>query len=154
MDELIWRKAVPGDAADCIALRARARENAFTEAQLRALGITVESWDDGIRDGVFAGHVCCAPAHMVGYCFGDIGSGEIVVLAILPEYEGTGIGKRLLRCVIDDFAAHGVTSLFLGCSTDPASRSYGFYRHLGWTPTGELDDAGDEILTFQVGPRG
>ncbi|HGF4017998.1 N-acetyltransferase family protein [Burkholderia cenocepacia] len=154
MNDLTWRKAVPGDAAECIALRARTRENAFTEAQLRALGITVESWDDGIRDGLFSGHVCRVRGRMVGYCFGDTGSGEIVVLAMLPEYEGAGIGKRLLRRVIDDFAANGFTSLFLGCSTDPASRSYGFYRHLGWIPTGEQDDAGDEILTFQVGQRG
>ncbi|AOL03485.1 hypothetical protein WI95_05830 [Burkholderia contaminans] len=43
-----------------------------------------------------------------------------------------------MRQVIDAFAANGFTSLFLGCSTDPASRSHGFYRHLGWTPTGSL----------------
>lgn len=153
MDEITCRRAVPGDAAACIALRGKTRENAFTDAQLRELGITAESWGDGIRDGLFSGHVCCANGLMAGYCFGDTSSGEIVVLAILPEYEGAGIGKRLLRHVIDDFAAHGFASLFLGCSTDPASRSYGFYRHLGWIPTGELDDAGDEILTLQVGPR-
>ncbi|VWB65052.1 GNAT family N-acetyltransferase [Burkholderia metallica] len=152
MTELTWRKAAPDDAPACIALRALTRENAFTEAQLRALGITAESWGDGIRDGRFSGHVCCANGRMVGYCFGDTVSGEIVVLAILPAYEGAGIGKRLLRRVIDDFAANGFTSLFLGCSTDPASRSYGFYRHLGWTPTGTLDDAGDEILTLRIGP--
>ncbi|MCA3824582.1 MAG: GNAT family N-acetyltransferase, partial [Burkholderia sp.] len=29
----------------------------------------------------------------------------------------------------------------------------GFYRHLGWIPTGQLDEAGDEILTLQVEPR-
>ncbi|MFJ1210327.1 GNAT family N-acetyltransferase [Burkholderia pyrrocinia] len=153
MDEITCRRAVPGDAAACIALRGKTRENAFTEAQLRELGITAESWGDGIRDGLFSGHVCCANGRLAGYCFGDTSSGEIVVLAILPEYEGAGIGKRLLRHVTDDFAAHGFTSLFLGCSTDPASRSYGFYRHLGWIPTGKLDDAGDEILTLQVGPR-
>ncbi len=88
MDELAWRKAVPGDADACIALRGKTRENAFTEAQLRDLGITVESWGDGIRGGRFSGHVCCANGRMVGYCFGDTASGEIVVLAILPEYEG------------------------------------------------------------------
>ncbi|MCA8215486.1 GNAT family N-acetyltransferase [Burkholderia cepacia] len=150
MTELTWRKAVPDDAAACIELRGETRENAFTDAQLRDLGITVESWGDGIRDGLVSGRVCCANGRMVGYCFGDTGSGEIVVLAILPEYEGAGIGKRLLQQVIDAFAANGFTSLFLGCSTDPASRSYGFYRHLGWTPTGTLDEAGDEILTLRI----
>ncbi|WP_175855996.1 GNAT family N-acetyltransferase [Burkholderia cepacia] len=150
MTELTWREAVPDDAAACIELRGKTRENAFTDAQLRDLGITVESWGDGIRDGLVSGRVCCANGRMVGYCFGDTGSGEIVVLAILPEYEGAGIGKRLLLQVIDTFAANGFTSLFLGCSTDPASRSYGFYRHLGWMPTGTLDEAGDEILTLRI----
>ncbi|WP_321790213.1 GNAT family N-acetyltransferase [Burkholderia pyrrocinia] len=153
MDDITWRKAVPADAAACVALRAKTRENAFAEAQLRELGITAASWGDGIRDGLFSGHVCCAHGLMVGYCFGDTASGEIVVLAVLPEHEGAGIGKRLLRHVIDDFAANGFTSLFLGCSTDPASRSHGFYRHLGWTSTGTLDAAGDEILTLRIGPR-
>ncbi|WP_175862689.1 GNAT family N-acetyltransferase [Burkholderia cepacia] len=105
MTELTWREAVPDDAAACIELRGKTRENAFTDAQLRDLGITVESWGDGIRDGLVSGRVCCA---------------------------------------------NGFTSLFLGCSTDPTSRSYGFYRHLGWTPTGTLDAAGDEILTLRI----
>jgi hypothetical protein len=74
MDEFVWRKAVPGDAAACIALRGKTRENAFTDAQLRDLGIPVDSWGDGIRDGLFPGHVCCANARMVGYCFGDTAS--------------------------------------------------------------------------------
>ncbi|WP_175776436.1 GNAT family N-acetyltransferase [Burkholderia anthina] len=153
MNDPIYRHAVPDDAAECIALRGRTRENAFTEAQLRALGITAESWRDGIRDGRSPGYVCEVNGRMAGYCFGDADSGEIVVLAVLPEYEGAGLGKRLLQDVIDVFAARGFTTLFLGCSTDPASRSYGFYRHLGWTSTGQLDDAGDEILTLRIAPR-
>ncbi|PTT42300.1 GNAT family N-acetyltransferase, partial [Stenotrophomonas sp. HMWF022] len=42
----------------------------------------------------------------------------------------------------------GHTRLFLACSADPHSRSYGFYRHLGWKATGEIDEAGDEILAL------
>lgn len=153
MNDPIYRHAAPDDAAECIALRGRTRENAFTEAQLCALGITAESWRDGIRDGLFPGYICEVSGRMAGYCFGDAESGEIVVLAVLPEYEGAGLGKRLLQHVVDAFAAHGFTTLFLGCSTDPASRSHGFYRHLGWTPTGQPDDAGDEILTLRIAQR-
>jgi len=37
---------------------------------------------------------------MLGYCFGDAGSGGIVVLALLPPFEGRGVGKALLiSCV-------------------------------------------------------
>lgn len=80
MTELAWRTAVPDDAAECVELRGKTRENAFTDAQLRVLDLTVESWGDGIRNGLVSRRVCRANGCMVGYCFGDTGSGEIVVL--------------------------------------------------------------------------
>jgi GNAT superfamily N-acetyltransferase len=65
---------------------------------------------------------------------------------VLPDHEGQGIGKRLLNAVVADFHHHGHTRLFLGCSSNPASRSHGFYRHLGWVATGQVDALGDEVL--------
>ncbi|RQQ05211.1 GNAT family N-acetyltransferase [Burkholderia stagnalis] len=151
MNDRTYRKAVPEDASRCIEIRGRTRENAFSAAELRALGITADTWRDGIANGAFPGYVCCVDGTVIGYCFGDRDSGEIVVLALLPAHEGEGIGKALLRRVVDDFRARGFTNLFLGCSDDPAVRSHGFYRHLGWTPTGERDAAGDEILALRLG---
>lgn len=145
-----YRKAVPEDTAACIDLRGRTRENAFSVEQLAALGVTLESWQSGIRDGSFPGYVAMVEERMAGYCFGDRDSGEIVVLALLPEYEGKGIGKALLERMVEDFRGWGFARLFLGCSSDPNSRSYGFYRHLGWTSTGTLDPANDEILEYAL----
>ncbi|MNT76683.1 Acetyltransferase (GNAT) family protein [compost metagenome] len=85
---------------------------------------------------------------MAGYCFGDKKTGEIVVLALLPAYEGTGIGKTLLNLMVEDFRALGFARLYLGCSADPKVRSYGFYRHLGWRSTGQIDEADDEVLEY------
>lgn len=145
---LLYRRAVPEDAAACIALRGRTRENAFSESELAALGITRESWADGIRSGACPGHVAMADGEMAGYCFGDRDSGEVVVLALLPAHEGRGIGRTLLQKVVDDLHARGFARLFLSCSADPASRSHGFYRRLGWRATGSVDDAGDEVLEY------
>jgi len=141
-----YRPAVPEDAAACIDIRGRTRENAFSEAELNAIGVTEASWAAEVADGSMPGYVCCVDEKMVGYCFGDRESGEVIVLALLPEYEGAGIGKELLQRVVNDFRARGFRRLFLGCAADPSVRSYGFYRHLGWKPTGELDDLGDEVL--------
>ncbi len=146
----IYRKAVPEDAPKCIAIRGCTRENAFSEKQLAALGITLSTWREGIRDGSLPGYVCCIDEEMVGYCFGDRETGEIVVLALLPDYEQLGIGKMLLYLMTQEMRRKGFKRIFLGCSTDTTSRSYGFYRHLGWIPTGELDTAGDEILEFKM----
>lgn len=148
---LLCRRAVPEDAAACITLRARTRENAFTESELAGLGITRESWAAEIRDGTLPGHVAMVDGDMAGYCFGERDSGEVVVLALLPEHEGRGIGRALLQKVVGDLHALGFARLFLGCSADPASRSHGFYRHLGWRSTGTFDAAGDEVLEYFPG---
>lgn len=141
-----YRAAQPEDAAACVWLRGRTRENAVSPERLQSLGITAQSWAEDIRRGELPGHICSSEGQMVGYCFGSRSEGEIVVLAVLPAFEGQGIGRELLHRMSRDLAALGHGRLFLGCSADPQSRSYGFYRHLGWRSTGKLDGRGDEIL--------
>ncbi|MDR1647880.1 MAG: GNAT family N-acetyltransferase [Zoogloeaceae bacterium] len=124
------------------------RENAITEERLREYGITVQSWAADIESETLPGWVARASDELVGYCFGSSKTGEVVVLALHPEYEGQGIGKRLLHLVAHDLRSNGYTRLFLGCSPDTQVRSYGFYRHLAWKSTGEFDAHGDELLEF------
>ncbi len=152
---LIYRPACPADAEACVALRGRTRQNAVSRERLAELGITPASWADDTRSGRLPGHVCLDGEQLVGYCFGDTASGEIVVLALLPEHEGRGIGRQLLGLMVQTLREAGHQRLFLGCARDPATRSHGFYRHLGWRPTGEFDALGDEVLelTLQVSAR-
>lgn len=149
MPILIEYKTAPPDlAADYIHLRGLTRENAITEEALRALGITAVSWAQDIASGQTQGVMALAGNQLVGYGFGNVESGEVLVLAIHAEFEGQGIGRNLLGLVIENLRGHGHTRLFLGCSADPAVRSYGFYRHLGWRSTGALDTHGDEVLEW------
>lgn len=143
--------AAPDDTAQCIAIRGQTRENAISAERLHAIGISLQSWAQEIHNGNLSGIVCLDEQEMVGYCFADRRSGEIVVLALLPDWEARGIGKRLLAEVIKLLQRDGFERLFLGCSADPRSRSYGFYRHLGWRSTGELDAAQDELLEYLPG---
>jgi GNAT superfamily N-acetyltransferase len=143
---LHYRSAVFSDTPQVITLRGQTRENAITVSGLASIGITAESWGKRIEAGDLSGHVCAENGRIVGYCFGDKHTGEILVLALLPEYESRGIGRTLLSRVAEDLWSLGFKRLFLGCSRDPCSRSYGFYRHLGWRPTGAFDAHGDEIL--------
>ena len=140
------RPALPDDAHACVHLRGRTRENAVSVERLAQLGITADSWGADIRSGVLPGHVALDGEELMGYAFGDRRSGEVVVLALLPQAEGQGLGRELLHRVVADLRAAGFSRVFLGCSTDPQCRSYGFYRHLGWRSTGCLDHAGDEVL--------
>lgn len=147
---LEFRSAVPEDAGACIDLRGRTRQNAFSEDALAGLGITRATWAEGIRDGSCPGHVCQSGDGLVGMAFADRDSGEVQVVAVLPDFEGRGIGQRLLELTLRDLVSHGHTRSFLGCNADPASRSHGFYRRLGWRPTGETDALGDEVLALSL----
>jgi GNAT superfamily N-acetyltransferase len=144
------RAAQPEDAPACIALRGRTRQNAISTERLQQMGITEASWAAAIRSGALPGHVALHDGELVGYCFGDRSSGEVVVLALLPAFEGQGLGRELLARTVQQLAGLGWTRLFLGCSSDPASRSHGFYRHLGWQPTGQLNSHGDDILELHT----
>lgn len=140
------RPAQPADAARCIALRGRTRENAVPADQLDSLGITADTWAEGMESGRLCGHVAIDHGEMVGYAFGDTATGEVVVLALLPTHEGQGLGRELLGRVVHALRQAGHARLFLGCTRDPGARSHGFYRHLGWRPTGQTDALGDEVL--------
>ena len=147
---LKYRPALPEDAEECVVLRGKTRENAFSEDQLRSIGVTSESWENIIHSGALPGHVCTADGRIVGYCFGSRETGEIVVLALLPDFENRGIGREFLNRMIEKLAELGHSRLFLGCSPDPKSRSYGCYIHLGWRSTDTFDQYGDEILEIDV----
>lgn len=150
------RAATAADIPACIELRGRTRENAVSPQRLAELGITAQTWGGSVASGEMLGLLAWqTSAHgerLAGYCFGDVASGEIVVLALLPEDEGLGLGRQLLLALMQRLREHGHERLFLGCSDDPASRSWGFYRHLGWRPTGRRDALGDEELEYRFSP--
>ena len=145
---ITFHAAKAEDTPAFIALRGKTRQNAISKERLAEVGITADSWADMMRSGSLPGQVCHHDGQLVGYCFGERDTGEIIVLALLPEFEGLGIGKALLEAIMAQLRAQGHQRLFLGCSSDPASRSYGFYRYLGWTATGETDKYGDDVLAF------
>jgi GNAT superfamily N-acetyltransferase len=144
------RPALASDATDCVNLRGKTRENAVSVHRLAQLGITAQSWAADVAGDRLPGFVATdAAGALAGYCFGDRASGEVVVLALLPQYEGQGLGRELLARVVAALQSQGHQRLFLGCSSNPQHRSYGFYRHLGWRSTGRTDRLGDEELEWR-----
>jgi len=144
---MIYRVATSSDLKRCFDIRGQTQDNALNESELAAMGITEESWSSLIEDGTFTGNVASTDDIVVGFCFGDTKSGEILVLAVLKEHEGMGIGKRLLEKTSADLFSIGHKKLWLAASATPIVRAYGFYRSVGWHPTNTFDGNGDEILT-------
>ena len=63
----------------------------------------------------------------------DRATGEFLVIAVQPEYEGRGVGGKLTDLAEGWLAASGCTRAWLSTDLDTTLRAYGLYRRLGWT---------------------
>lgn len=143
-----FRHATTADIESMFMVRASTRQNPISAERLAGLGITPSSVASAIEAGDIESWVCEHVGSVVGFCSADMHSGEILVLAVLPEHEGKGIGKKLLSLAIESLQSHGYTRLWLFADSSPSARSHGFYRANGWVPTGLMQPNGDEELIY------
>jgi ribosomal protein S18 acetylase RimI-like enzyme len=151
--ELTFRAAQLEDIPGMFVLRERTRENAITREELALLGITPASTSARMKSGQSKSWVCSDGAALVGFCSGDTLTGEVLVVAVLPQFERRDVGKRLLLAVVAALHAAGCRRVWLAASANPHVRSYGFYRALGWRATGERAANGDELLEYALSDR-
>jgi ribosomal protein S18 acetylase RimI-like enzyme len=69
-------------------------------------------------------------------------------LLIDARHQGRGIGRRALSLVAEHLAAEGDTVLKTSWVDGPGGPE-GFYRQLGFEPTGEIDD-GEVVATIPI----
>ena len=143
------REATKNDLAACMIVRGKTRDNAISVAYLNVIGVTEESWSAMMDSGQIFGSVVTHNDAVVGFCYANVTTREILVLAVLADYDGQGIGKALLQEVSSRLFDMDSKPIWLATTAEPVFRAYGFYRHLGWRPTGRFDTHGDEILEFQ-----
>jgi GNAT superfamily N-acetyltransferase len=127
---LIYRESEPLDIERLFKIRAATRDNAILRERLAELGITPESTIKSFASPLYKCFVCADGSTVVGYCAGNAASGEVQVLAVLPEYEGIGIGKRLLSLIVGWLRTFNPPRIWLGASPRSELRSHGFYRAL------------------------
>lgn len=148
-NETKLRNAISSDLKTCAEIRGQTRDNPLTVEQLRSIGVTEEKWSAHLEKNEIIGSVFECDGQVVGYCFADTQSAEILVLALLAEHENKGIGKMLLMDLMQKMRKLGHQKLWLAASADPVIRAHGFYRHLGWKSTGKFDSNQDEILEYE-----
>lgn len=101
--------------------------------QMSAMGITPAAVAEALA-GPMQGWVAATPTgEVIGFTLGNRATGEMWVIAVLPAWEGQGIGRRLLTAVESDLAAAGWTEVWLTTDVDEAYRAVGFYRRCGWS---------------------
>lgn len=125
-----FRAITVADIPALFDLRPRTRENALTIEALQRLGITPQSVTESLAQST-QGWVCVDAGRVVGFSMADRATGELLVIAVLPE--GNGVGGRLMALAEDWLAATGCTRAWLTTDVDTALRAYGFYRKRCWT---------------------
>ena len=107
------------------------RENAISPEGLRALGITPEAVVQKLSTS-HRGWLCEVNQRIVGFAIGDGATGELWVIAVLPEFEGRRIGSRLLLLVEDWLWSLSWEEIWLWTSVDERMRAFAFYIAHGW----------------------
>ena len=125
-------------------------EDFAREVRSRALltqwGVQLPSSPVDLLSGRVKAWQCMAGSQLVGHCASDSMTGRIFSLGVIDGYEGRGIGRKLLSLTVASLRSVGATRIWLAATPDPTARAYGFYRAVGWRPTGERTATGEEIL--------
>jgi GNAT superfamily N-acetyltransferase len=125
------REIEAADIPGLFYVRTRTRENRYTLEQLERLGITEESVAQRLSTSC-KGWVCTQNGAVAGFCIADRATGELWVIAVLPEFEGKGHGGKLMNFAEEWLWSTGCTRAWLTADTDTTLRAYGFYRKRGW----------------------
>lgn len=89
---------------------------------------------------------CVRDSRVLGHCIANSITGEIWGLSVDPGDRRQGIGRRLLTLAVEALRATGATRIWVEVPSDPVLPAYGFYRAVGWVPTGQYANDGSEIL--------
>ena len=143
---MTFREIVPGDINAIIDLRTRTREHSISMDELIKMGITEENVIAKIKSN-YKGWLCECDNKIVGFSLGNKDTGEMWVIAILPEYESRGIGKKLME-LVKNWLFQFKDRLWLTTDDDPKYRAYNFYIKNGWEKS-ETEGFG-KICTFTI----
>jgi GNAT superfamily N-acetyltransferase len=128
---MTFREITIEDVPALFVVRTSVRENIYTREGLYRDGITEQAVAEMIGT-THRGWLCEVDSKIVGFAMANGATGEFWVIAVLPEYEGCGIGSKLLRLAEDWFWTMGWKELWLWTSLDTSLRAYSFYRKAGW----------------------
>ena len=139
-----FREITEADIPALFAVRVATHENRLTYEELHAIGITEQSVRERLRES-FKGWLCEVDGQVVGFAMGDKSTGELWVIAVLPEYLGQRIGSRLLTAVENWLRENGCKLLWLTTDIDPTLKAYSFYLSHRW-----VDDRIEGGLRYMV----
>jgi GNAT superfamily N-acetyltransferase len=126
---MIFREASISDIPGIQIVRNSVKENQLSNPAL----VTDEDCEEFITNRG-KGWVCEADHKIVGFAIADLKEKNIWALFVHPDYEGQGVGKKLLRIMLDWYFSQTQQTIWLG--TAPNTRAELFYKRAGWKVVG------------------
>lgn len=148
--QILVREATAADLPGISRVRTSVRENLLTVEQLRERGITNESVAASFLVDSKGWGVAECEGEIVAFAIADRTSQSIFALFVLPDWEGQGLGSRLLDMAVDWLGANGATAVWL--TTGPDTKAAGFYERRGWVPAGR-EQHGDRRYELDLTKR-
>ena len=128
---ILLREIEISDIPQLFSVRIATWHNPRGAIELQELGITPLSVEKLLRTS-HKGWLCESEGKVIGFAIGDRSTGELWVIAVLKQFEGLGIGRRLLSEVEAWLRSSGWKRIWLTTDTDERFRAVGFYRRMGW----------------------
>ena len=144
---MLIREIRKKDIDDIIRIRVSTHENHFSIEHLAEEGVTPQS-DAKWLEGSVKGWLCEVSGKPVGFAMADSATAEVIVVACYPEFKKQGIGKKLILKLHDWLWSFGHDEIWLWSNPDSSVRAHGFYRKLGYKPTGETK-GNNELLKLK-----
>ena len=137
---MTFRDAGPGDILQIQNIRQSVLENRLSNPALVS--------DEDCKEYILRrgkGWVCECDGKLVGFAIADLVEENLWALFIRPEYDGRGIGKKLMELALHWYFSKNKQRIWL--STAPGTRAEIFYKMQGWTEFGRMENG--EVL-FQL----
>jgi GNAT superfamily N-acetyltransferase len=150
VSDIVVREARGTDMPGISRVRTSVTENLLTREQLDARGITEAS----VAASFLAdskGWVALSGDEVVAFSIADRASRSIFALFVLPQFEGRGLGSRLLDLALDWLWDNGADLVWL--TTGPGTRAASFYERRGWVAT-DATATGDVRYELRRPPPG
>jgi GNAT superfamily N-acetyltransferase len=122
-------------------IRTSVEQNAQTREELAARGITPDAVSVLLQTSCRAWIAEC-DGRPAGFAMANADEGCIFGLFVRPDFEGGGIGRRLMA-EAEAFLFRDHDSVWLTTKVGEHLRAHGFYRKLGWLPAGLAETAGE-----------
>jgi GNAT superfamily N-acetyltransferase len=143
------REAQIEDIETLFNIRTSVIENHQSREELVALGITPETVANMLQTDCRA-WIAEIDERPIAFSMPNAAEKTIFAMFVLPSFEGRGAGRALMQQAEQWLWSQGVEEIWLLTGNDSNLRAYGFYLHLGWTPTDIEPDGQIKFLKKKV----